>query len=213
MFFIRHLNAAIVLTKQEHCTLFESFGVSPSSDAVRKTAGSLTCSYPWSAVEIPNEVFDAGDFQFKLANFLSRPYAIYSNFLSPSPAHSQYLTALLTCDIQGVGHTTDVPRITKHVRGHVHGQHRSNWCRSPLWLLIKVTTQMSFDRSFRGCTSYKRFMLLFLLCTLAKDSDNTRLPSHLLHLMQCILLRRSIKLGSSAPDWLSQMVLKTCTCL
>ena len=51
------------------------------------------------------------------------------------------------------------------------------------------------------------------MCTLARDEGNTSLSSDLLHLMSSQILRCLRKLGSSTPDWLSKMVLKTCTCL
>ena len=203
--------------KRENCTLCESFKVSPNSDAVEETAGSLICSYPWSAVEMLNEVFENGDFQFELANFLSLPNTLDSDLPRP-PAHPQYLTALLMGIIRGVGLTADVTRITKHVRDNVGQWPRgdrtpqSSWCRSSLWLFIRVAIQMSLDRSPLGCASYKRFMLFFM-CTLASDTMNADLSNDLLHLISSKILRRLSKLGSSATRGLSEMALKTCTSL
>jgi hypothetical protein len=192
--------------------------------------GSLICSYPGSAVKTPNEVFDDEDFQFELANFLSRPNAVDSDLALPPPADPQYIDTLLhgvlqtagrTADVSpvtkrtaplgniwGSGHTADVSRIIKRVNNHAS---MGCWHRSPLWLLIRVAIQMTVHRSL-GCASYKRF-ILFLMCTLARDESNTNLPSNLLHLMSSRILRRLSKLGSSTPDWLSKMALKTCTCL
>lgn len=187
------------------------------------TRGSLICSYPASAVETPNEVFDDMDFQFELANFLSRPSrpnANNSDLPSPPPAHPQYITALLTGILRGVGRTADIPRVTKRVRDHVGRPPKSGsnhkfthvWRRSSLWLLIRVAIQMCIDRSPLGRALYKGFMLFFI-CTLARDRNNASLSSDLLHLMSSKILRRLSKLGSSIPDWLSGMALKTCSCL
>ena len=55
--------------------------------------------------------------------------------------------------------------------------------------------------------------MLFFTCTLARDERNTSLSSDLLHLMLSKTFRRSTKLGSSTPHRLSEMALKTCTCL
>jgi hypothetical protein len=114
--FIRRQNAAIILTERENCTLCEAFEVSPTRDAVEETPEPLICSYPGSAVETPDEVFDAGDFQFELADFLSRPNAVDSGLQVPLPplAHPQYINALFNSILQSVGRAADVPRVTKH---------------------------------------------------------------------------------------------------
>ena len=182
------------------------------------TGGSLICSYPTSAVEISNEVFDDGDFQFELANFLSRPDAVDSDLPRPPHAQPQYITALLTGIMRGVGCTADVPRIIKRVRDHVGKRRWSKaisgftnvWRRSSLWLLIRVAIQISVDRSSLGRASYKGFMLFFI-CTLARDRNNADLSSDLLYLISSKILRRLTKLGSSTADWLSEMALQTWT--
>ena len=51
------------------------------------------------------------------------------------------------------------------------------------------------------------------MCTLAMDKHSTSLFSDLLHLMSSTISRRLSKLGSSAPYPLSEMALKTCSCL
>ncbi|KAF8557885.1 hypothetical protein OG21DRAFT_1504871 [Imleria badia] len=231
-FFIRHQNTAIILTKQGDCTLCEVFQVSPSKDAVEQTPEPLICLYPGSAVEMPNEVFDDGAFQSELAYFLSRPPAVDSDSPLPLSSPSRYImlligilhnvghagdvteqTALLTSTLHGVDRTADVPRIMKRLRDYVghlpmyKGKVKDAWRRSPLWLLIRVAIQMTLDRSL-GVASYKRFMLFFM-CTLARDENNTTLSSDLLHLMSSKLLRRLSKLGSSTPDF-SEMALETC---
>ena len=187
--------------------------MSPSNDAVERTAGPLRYSYPWSAIETSNEVFDNGDFHFKLANFLSHPTAIDPDFPRPLSADSQHTVAQLTSILRGIHRTADVPRITKRVRDHIGSPPGKDlWRRSSLWLLIRVAIQMSLDCSPLGMPSYKQF-ILFLICTLARDANDAGFSSDLLHLMSCKVLRRLKKLGSSTPDWLSEMALKTCTCL
>jgi hypothetical protein len=70
---------------------------------------------------------------------------------------------------------------------------------------------MTADRSL-GHAFYKHF-ILFFMCTLARDESNTGLFSNMLRLMSSQVLRRLSKLGTSTSDWLSEMTLKTCTCL
>ena len=208
--------------------------MSPSEDDVQNTPGSLVRSYPASAVEIPNDVFDNLDLQSELANFLAlggffSPYATL-----PSPAAPHFTIAVLNNLLRRVGRATSVPRlsthvalvsgvwrgfgstagvsrVTKRVRDHIDGSGRDLRRRSPLWLFIRVAIQMS-DNPPLGRSSYKSF-ILFFMCILARDESNTNLSTHLLHLISSTILRRLNKLGSSTPDWLSEMALKTWTCL
>ena len=227
----------IILTKQENCTLCEAFEVFPSGDAVEHMLEPLICLYPGSAVETPNEVFDDKDFQFELSNFLSRPHAVDPDSPLPPPADPQYINALVNGVLQSVGAaadaritkrtaspsillggpTADVLRVTKCIHDHValgwstKSSVKDVWHRSPLWLLIRIAIQTLINRSL-GRASYKRF-ILFFMCNLARDDSNTGLSSDLLYLMSSRILRRLSKLGSSTPDWLSEMALETCTCL
>ena len=211
--------------------------MSPSEDAVKKTPEPLICSYPGSAVETPNDVFDDRKFQSELANFLFRPNAVDSDLPLPLPTDPQYINALVNDVLQSIGRTADVPpvtkrtaaltniwrgghtadgsRIIKRVRDHVGWSSALDvkhvWRRSPLWLLIRVAIQMTVNRSLERA-SYKRFVLFFT-CTLAGAKGNKRLSSDLLHLMSSQIFRRLSKLGSSAPEWLSETALKTCSCL
>ena len=176
---------------------------------------------------MPNEVFDDGEFQFGLANFLSRPDAVDSDSpLEVPPSDPQYINTLLNGILQSIGRTADVPPVTKRTAplaniwrgGHIADGSRiikrvrddvdRGWRRSSLWLFIRVAIQMTINRSL-GRASYKRFMLFFM-CTLARDESPS---SDLLHLMSSKILRRLSKLGSSTPGWLSEMALKTDTCL
>ena len=218
-----------MFTKRERCTLCETFEASPNEKAVNESEGPLICSYPASVVELPNGVFDDEDFRLELANFLSSAGVIDSDPPLPPPMHPEYVSALLGGVLRSVGHTdstaplcgvsrsgcTNVPRITKRVRDEVSrnrpGDIPGVWRRSSLWLLVRVAIQMSVDGP-SGRASYKRFMLFFA-CTLARDESNTTLPSDLLHLMSSTILRRLSKLGTSVPDWLSEIAMDTFTCL
>jgi hypothetical protein len=182
---------------------------------------------------MPNEVFDYGDFQFEFAKCLSRPNAVDSDLPLPPPTDPQYMNALLNGVLQSISRTADAPPVTKHntslaniwrggrtadgpriikcVRDRVGRSRKDVWRRSPLWLLIRVAIQMTADRSL-GRAFYKCF-ILFLMCTLARDESNTSLSSDMLHLMSSQVLRCLSKLGTSTSDWLSEMALKTCTCL
>ena len=209
--------------------LCEAFKVSPSEDDVQSTPGSLVRSYPGSAVEIPNYVFDGVISQ--LAEFLALDRFANPHATLPSPAAPDFINALFDNVLQrlatsvpfsepdalvsgvlrSIGRTAGISRVTKHVRDHVHALHRGFWRRSRLWLFTRVAIQMS-DNPALGRSSYKSF-ILFFMCTLARDKSNTKLSRHLLHLMSSTILRRLNKLGSSTPNRLSEMALDTYTSL
>ncbi|KAG6379652.1 hypothetical protein JVT61DRAFT_10171 [Boletus reticuloceps] len=219
-FLIRRQNAAIILTRREDSVLCEAFEVSPSNNTVERTKGPLSCSYPGSAAEIPNEVLDDRDFQLEFANFLSRTNIVGPDLPLPPPAHPRYIDILLDGVLQSIGRAANIVRVTergalhKRIRDHVgrlwmiKDKAKGVWRRSVLWLLIRVTIQMSTNCP-PGSASYKRF-ILFFMCTLASDARNTSLSSDLLHSMLSRILRRLSKLNSSVPDWLSGVALKTC---
>ena len=198
--------------KQENHTLYESFEVSANHGAVLKTGGRLICSYAGKAIGIPSTVFDDAHFQTELANFLSLPGKVDSDPPNVPASHPEYITALLTGILRSVGHIVERPHILKRVRDEFDPWRREAWRRSSLWLLIRLAIQTSLDRSPVGRASYKAFMLFFI-CNLAKDANNAGLSSNLLHLISAKILRRLSKLGSTAPNWLSDMALKTSTCL
>ncbi|KAN0084568.1 hypothetical protein V8E55_008072 [Tylopilus felleus] len=224
-------DTGILLTKRENCTLCEAFEVSPSKDDVKHTPESLVRSYPGSAVEIPNDVFDDVDFQSELAKFLALGVFSYPQATTiPSPAAPHFINAVLNNVLRHVGHATCIPclskpvavvsgilrgmagvsRVTKRVRDDI-GALMYSWRRSPLWLFIRVAIQMS-DNPALGRSAYKSF-IMFFMCTLARDEGNTNLSRHLLHLMSSTILRRLNKLGSSTPIWLSEMAQDTYTSL
>ena len=127
--------------------------------------------------------------------------------------HPRYITELLTGILRSLGRPADIVRITKRVGDDVVWNNSElPWRRSSLWLLIRVAIQTSLDRSTLGHDTYKRFMLFFM-CRLANENICADLPNDLLHSMSAKISRRLGKLGSSAPDWLSRIVLETCTSL
>ena len=180
---------------------------------------------------MPNDVFDHVDFQSELAKLLTLGEFSYPYSTLPSPAAPHFIDAVLNDVLRHVGRATCIPRlskpvavvsgilrgiagvsrVTKRVRDHIGASYQDPWRRSPLWLFIRVAIQMS-DNPALGRSSYKSFILVFM-CTLARDESNTHLSRHLLHLMSSTIFRRLNKLGSSTPIWLSEMALKTWTCL
>ncbi|KAG9310853.1 hypothetical protein JVU11DRAFT_8708 [Chiua virens] len=189
------------------------------------TQGKLICSYPGPAIQVLNNVFDDSDFLSELANFLvhmnddvldaaATTRKAQSTVLETrDTTHPRYITELLTGILRSVGRPAEIVRISKRVGDDVTWNNsKLPWRRSPLWLLIRVAIQTSLDRSSVGYNTYKEFMLFFMCC-LAKEKICASLPNDFIQSMSSKISRRLKKLGSSAPDWLSKIVLQTCMSL
>ena len=201
-------DTAIIFRRQDCCTLFEVF-------ELEFVYCGATRVYPELAIEIPNEVFHDGQFQFKLANFLHRINSRDSDshakwYKDNATRVPRYTKGLLTGILRTVGRPVEVTHIAKHVVPPAPGRMRNPWRRSRFWVLIKVAIRSSLDRSPLGRAAYKPFMLFFM-SNLANHAANASLSSDLLYLMSTKILRRFRKLGPSVPEWLSDSVMQTCT--
>ncbi|KAF8550398.1 hypothetical protein OG21DRAFT_1514065 [Imleria badia] len=208
--------SAIILRKQDHCTLYEPFELNPVRVGEGAPMEKVIHSYPELTIEIPDEVFHDAQFQSEFANFLrsinSRSSDSYLDWCKTFTGfHPRYTIQLLSGILRVVGRLPEVTQIVKHVIHRVHERPRTRH-RSQTWFLIKVAVQSSLDRSSLGRAAYKTFMLFFML-NLANHAAHTCLSSDLLHLMSTKILRRFRKLGTSVPKWLSDAVMQTCTCL
>ena len=222
MYLIRAQNAAVTFRRQPQETLVESFEVSPRTEAVMGAAGKLVCSYPGPAIAVPNNVFDDSVFRAELANFLSmmekdvlaasKTYKAGSEVVEErDTADPRYITELLTGILRGVGRPADIKRINKRIGDDVvWNDSRLPWRRSSLWLLIRVAMQTTLDRNGLGQSAYKTFMLFFMN-DLARKAQVRNMSNDVLQWTSAKLSRRLMKLGTEAPGWLSEMVLKTCT--
>ena len=214
-FLVRRQRVGVIFRKLENCTLYESLEVSANSDSVDRTGGRLIYSYGGTAVGVPNTVFDDVRFQTELVDSLSLPVNDCTSPRKNLATRRERITALFTGILRRVGHIVEGPHILKHVREDAGwlGTYDCQWRelpRSSLWFLIRVAIQTSLARSPLGRASFKAFMLSFI-CNLAMDAHNAGFSCDLLYLMSAKILRRLSKLGSSAPGWLSDMALRTCT--
>ncbi|KAI5993335.1 hypothetical protein EDD15DRAFT_2439801 [Pisolithus albus] len=222
-YLIRAQNAAVVFRRGAKDTIAESFEVSPTTEAVMGSCGKLVCSYPGPAIAVPNEVFDDSVFRLELAHFLCE---MNKDILDAVPtsckagstvseerdtAHPRYITELLTGILRAVGRPAEVQRINKRIGDDVVWRDaRLPWRRSSLWLLVRVVLQTTLARNGLGVDGYKIFMLFFMN-GLAGEAKDSGMPDDILHWVSAKISRRLTKLGGSAPDWLSDSVLQTCT--
>ncbi|KAI6009773.1 hypothetical protein BKA83DRAFT_4632007 [Pisolithus microcarpus] len=223
VYLIRAQNAAIVFRRGAKDTIAESFEVSSTTEAVMGSCGKLVCSYPGPAIAVPNEVFDDSVFRLELAHFLcemnkdsldaARTTRKAGSIVSEErdTAHPRYITESLTGILRAVGRPAEVQRINKRIGDDVVWRNaRLPWRRSSLWLVIRVVLHTTLARNGLGVDGYKIFMLFFMN-RLAGEAKDSGMPDDILHWVSAKISRRLTKLGESAPDWLSQSVLQTCT--
>ena len=212
LFPFTHYETAIIFRKHDQCTLYEAFELNPFVD--KGALEKVIRPYPELTLEIPNEVFHDGEFQCELADFLSSINSRNSDqhaewYKDRAKYGPRYTTQLLSGILGAIGRPAEVTRVAKRVVRRVRGLDNT-WYRSEEWFLMKVVIQSSLDRSLRGRTAYKMFML-FLMLNLAKYGANASLSSDLLHLMSVKILRRFRKLGTSVPKWLAEAATQICT--
>ncbi|KAI6003018.1 hypothetical protein EDD15DRAFT_2385567 [Pisolithus albus] len=194
------VNAAVVFRRGAKETIAESFEVSPATAAVMGTSGKLVCSYPGPAIAIPNEVFKLSHFLCEMNRDSLDAVPTIRKAGSKVPeerdtAHPRYITELLTGILRAIGRPVKVQRISKRIGDDVVW--RSSplpWRRSSLWLMIRVTLQITLARNALGIHGYKVFILFFMV-RLAREAIG--------HEMSDDLSRRLTKLGDA--------VLRVCT--
>ena len=117
----------------------------------------------------------------------------------PDTADPRLLTGMMMGVLRGIGRPCVVPGITKRSREEVFLKEgaRSPWRRSPLWLMIRVSLQLTLLNPAPGQTSlYKEFMI-YLMSYILSESPPSRLPHDLLFFMMAKISRRILKLGST----------------
>ncbi|KAI6009763.1 hypothetical protein BKA83DRAFT_3400703 [Pisolithus microcarpus] len=222
-YLIRAQNAAVVFRRGAGETIAESFEVSPTAAAVMGARGKLVCSYPGPAIAVPDVVFEDTVFRTELAHFLCEmdkdsldavPTSRKAGSKVPEPrdtVHPRYITELLTGILRAVGRPAGVQRINKRIGDDVVWRNALlPWRRSSLWLVIRVVLHTTLARNGFGVDGYKAFMLFFMN-GLAREAMDRGMPDDVLHWVSAKISRRLMKLGESAPDWLSDSVLQTCT--
>ena len=125
-------------------------------------------------------------------------------------AHPRLVTETIMGIIRGVGENATVSglqptSICKNVREEAMGSTSSPWRRSALWLLLRVSIQLTMERAHQQEDSprdiYKEFMAFFLCQTLGQATALS-LPHDTLFMMLTKVSRRILKLGLSEAPWL-----------
>jgi len=215
---IRAQNAGLVVRRSSDQYSFESFEISPTTEAVIGTRGRLRWCFPGPAVAISQDRIADASFLEPLADLLAELDAETPEEAWPivTKAHSKvietrhtvhpkFVTEMLTGILRAVGQPLDVRRIYKHTRDDVLWKDALKpWRRSPLWLFLRVALQTSLLRSDDedAHVRYKSFMLVFMT-HLLKGAFGASLPSDVLFVMTAKISRRALKLGAvDGNPWL-----------
>ncbi|CAL3967669.1 unnamed protein product [Diplocarpon coronariae] len=216
-------NAGLIISRVDNSIHLEAFELSPLNEAVNTTKGRLQRDFPGPAISLDAQVFEKASFRATLAQALAtmsfqsapgtKPQVKKAGQMHDEDrdtTHPKMVTELLIGFLRSVGEPAMVPRIWKNTREEVlWSDSRSPWRRSPLWLLIRVSIQLTFIRisesSFAPETLYKSFMV-FLMANILERSLEMSVPSDLLHSMNAKISRRLLKLGPDVNEEVQKFI-------
>ncbi|PHH83232.1 hypothetical protein CDD82_2843 [Ophiocordyceps australis] len=216
-FHITAQNAGILASNSDNFVCFEFFELSPVNSQVHDTRGRLIRHFPASAIRISLETFSQSEFQAVMAKTMAKMShqvvpgtkekvrkAEQDHDEERDTTHPRIVTELLMSILRGMGEMTDVEGIRKNTREEVMwNTDRRPWRRSPLWLLIRVSLQLTMARIGGESNTYKCFMV-FLLARVLEAAKRQNESSDALFTMSAKICRRLKKLGHEEQgDWLA----------
>lgn len=201
--------------KKENSVIFEIFELSPTNASVLGTRGRLVREFPATAIAVPMKIFGEKKFQNVLARTLvkmsyqtvegTKPKvdkAHQSHDEDRDTNHPRIVTELLAGFLRAAGQPVDVEGIRKNTREEVMwDRSKLPWRRSPLWLLIRVSLQLTMQRAV-GSDAYKPFMA-FLMAQVLDRTKGMNAPGESTHTMVMKVVGRLQKLKEPrSGDWL-----------
>lgn len=215
---VRGQNAGLLIRRFSDQYSFESFEISPTTEAVVGARGRLRRCFPGPAVVIGQDRMADVGFLEPLVELLVKLDADTPEEVLPTATkahskvvetrdtvHPRFVTEMLTGILRAVGQPLDVPRVYKHTRDDVLWKDALKpWRRCPLWLFLRVALQTSLRRNDddEPHQRYKSFMLFFMTHVLERALEAS-LPSDSLFLMTAKISRRALKLGAvDGTAWL-----------
>ncbi|CAE6459581.1 unnamed protein product [Rhizoctonia solani] len=210
--YIRAQNTGVIIRKQSLHTTFEAFEIQPQTEDVMSITGKVVRHFPGPAVELHNLVANDHDFIAEVANILVQMDTELFADAQPTTRKAgtnvresrnsinpNYFIQYFFGFLRGMGTTINPPRVVKRLADEVLWMNAKNpWRRSPIWLLIRVALQTSFDST----TTYKHFMVCYHAYVLSRCAKWGTFSSDLLHAMRVKMARRLHKIKDSAPQFL-----------
>ena len=218
---IRSQNAGLIVRRSSNQYSFQSFEVSPTTEAVIGARGRLRRCFPGPAVAIGQDRMADTSFLKPVVELLVQLDAETPEEVLPTATkahstvietrdtvHPRFVTEMLTGMLRAMGQPHDIPRIYKHTRDDVLWKDALKpWRRCPLWLLLRVALQTSLmhNEIEEPHVRYKSFMLFFMAHVL-EGALEASLPSDTLFMMAAKVSRRALKFGAvDGTAWLQHV--------
>ncbi|KAI9692976.1 MAG: hypothetical protein M1822_004971 [Bathelium mastoideum] len=214
---LRAQNAGIVIHRQnEDSIIVETFEVSPTAAQVNGTLGRLRRTFPGLCVVIAWTQFSDTEFLHELSECLrqlnsgeltkdsKRALAAAGEpWDSPDPFMvSEFLMTILTVH----GKRQKPSTLQKWTRDHALCEQVRKpervWRRSPLWLVVRVASQMVLQRVVPEQQAHAQYKAFMLYLTAAVGSQALRFEEtpDILHVIRAKLARRNFKIHSKGWD-------------
>ncbi|RDA87621.1 hypothetical protein CP532_3820 [Ophiocordyceps camponoti-leonardi (nom. inval.)] len=201
-------NAGVVVHKTDESLVFEFFELSPTNSSVFNTHGRLVRRFPATAVSIPEKVFKDPSFQLVLAKTMVKMdsqsvWEMKPKVLKARQKHEEdrdttdphIVTELLMSFLKGMGKPVEVKSLCKNTREQVMwSDSKLPWRRSELWLLIRVSLQLTMRRTSGDSEEVYKSFMVFLLALFLGVARRKGTASDLLHTMTTKICRRLKKL-------------------
>lgn len=203
--------------------VFEVFELSPTNEVVVSTKGCLRRHFPQAAVSISLKTFGKYDFKDAFATTLAKmshqvvaetvPQTIkaeQSHDEERDTTDPRIVTEFLMSFLRANGSAAQVSGMWKRTREEVlwSHPHKTPWRRTAIWLLIRVSLQLTFSRLSSNPSSgspldlYKRFQI-FLMSRILPAACHQQFSSHFLYAMNSKMAQRILKLGlETQEDWM-----------
>lgn len=218
-------NAVLIVRRNTETVVFECFEASPSASAVMECKGSLVRTFPAQARAIRVSIFDDPRFRNELAATLSKLDMEVIDEMMPQSrkagstmaetrdtAHPGLVSDMLMAILASVGQSVQAQQLSKRTRDDVlWSDTLLPWRRSPLWLAIRVTIQMTLYRTLRqeGHNQYKNFMI-YLMSGVGSVALLENKPVDTCHVILAKIARRVHKLGGHTLSFVQQKAFNIC---
>lgn len=216
--YIKAQNAAMLVRSASNDKIkFEMFELSPTNESVYNTEGRLVRNFPATVISVDRAIFSDANFQSMFATTIAKMSAqsVAETKRKVKKAHQLHdetrdttnptiVTELLSSMLRGFGELVDVRGIQKHTREEVIWKDSLlPWRRSPLWLLIRVSLQLTMDCANNEPSAYKPFMA-FLMSRALQEAMESYHDSEILSTMLAKVCTRLKKLGNPQNgQWLT----------
>ena len=219
-------NAVLIVRRNTETVVFECFEASPLPSAVMGCKGSLVRTFPAQARAVHVSIFDDPRFRNELAATLSKLDMEVIDEMMPQSrkagstmaetrdtAHPGLVSDMLMAILASVGQSVQAQQLSKRTRDDVlWSDTLLPWRRSPLWLAIRVTIQMTLYRMLlakEGHIQYKNYMV-WLMSTIATKARLEQKPADTCHVILAKIARRVHKLDEHTLGFVQQKALDSC---